>query len=146
MAHILVVEDDDATRLLFEAVLRRHGLQCTAVEDGERAIESLLRVPYDGVLLDLVLPRINGLDVLRHIAGTRPELVPRVIVCTALPRHQITSLDELRDVGGVFFKPSDIFEVAAAVVSVSRGPVRSLASAPRNTRTTPLRSPDDRES
>lgn len=137
-AYVLIVEDDAATQLLLEIVLRRHGFACVVVSDGESALEWLKRIRFDAVLLDLVLPRCSGFDVIRRIEGTSPDLLPRVIVCTALPAHQVRGREELQNVGAVFVKPAEVFDVAEAVIRVSRGGAWSPAFESRSTHTPPI--------
>jgi CheY-like chemotaxis protein len=81
---ILVVDDDDAIRALLFTILRRRGFAIDTAKNGVEAIERLDRCSYTLMLLDLMMPKMNGWEVLEHIDqfGTaRP--VPVVIVLTA---------------------------------------------------------------
>jgi two-component system, OmpR family, alkaline phosphatase synthesis response regulator PhoP len=66
-AHILVVEDEEDIRELIRISLARDGYRVTCVESGEQALADLGRVQPDLVLLDLMLPGIDGMDVCRHL-------------------------------------------------------------------------------
>ena len=116
MPHILVVEDDPATRLLFAAVLRRHHLDCTTVGDAESALAALHELRFDAVLLDVQLPGISGVDVLREMRRTMPDVVESVVVCTAVPLHLLWQDPALTGISMLLPKPSDIEVLAAAVL------------------------------
>jgi DNA-binding response OmpR family regulator len=80
---ILVVDDDDAIRTMVERVLRREKFEVESARDGFEAIEKLSRNDYGTVLLDLMMPRIDGHGVLRYLENERPEPRPSVIIMTA---------------------------------------------------------------
>ena len=81
MAHVLIVDDETNIRRVLAAMLKRDGYDVTAAEDGEQALAAMGRVPVDVVVTDLVMPRMGGLDLLRHVASAHPD-VP-VIMITA---------------------------------------------------------------
>lgn len=78
---ILIVDDDDAIRLMVERVLRREQFEVESARDGFEAIEKLTRNDYGTILLDLMMPRVDGHGVLRFLQ-THPAPA-RVIVMTA---------------------------------------------------------------
>jgi CheY-like chemotaxis protein len=80
---ILVVDDDDAIRVMVERVLRREQYDVESARDGYEAIEKLTRNDYGTVLLDLMMPRVDGHGVLRFLETERQDAAPRVIVMTA---------------------------------------------------------------
>src|SRR5204863_8149931 len=57
---ILVVDDDDSIRLMVERVLRREKFEVDSARDGHEAIEKLAHNEYGMVLLDLMMPRVDG--------------------------------------------------------------------------------------
>ena len=65
MFDILVVEDDKSTRLLMEAVLRKGGYNPLPAKDGIEALEILDHKHVDLVLLDVMLPRMDGYEFAR---------------------------------------------------------------------------------
>ncbi|MBS1109145.1 MAG: two component, sigma54 specific, transcriptional regulator, Fis family [Anaeromyxobacteraceae bacterium] len=81
MAHVLIVDDETNIRRVLAAMLKRDGYDVTAAEDGEQALAAMNRAPVDVVVTDLVMPRMGGLDLLRHVASAHPD-VP-VIMITA---------------------------------------------------------------
>jgi DNA-binding response OmpR family regulator len=76
---ILVVEDEPGILAFVTRALRADGFTIDAATDGAQALGCLNRQRYDLVVLDLLLPRVDGLSVLRHIREAQPEL-PVVIV------------------------------------------------------------------
>ncbi len=81
--HALVVDDDAGVRLLLTRVLARRGFLVDSARDGEEAIQQLESSAYDVVLLDLMMPRVDGAGVMKFLAASRPEQLPAVIVMTA---------------------------------------------------------------
>lgn len=80
---VLVVDDDDAIRMMVERVLRREQFQVDSARDGYEAIEKLSQNDYGTVLLDLMMPRVDGHGVLRFLEENRQAPKPWVIVMTA---------------------------------------------------------------
>lgn len=81
MPRILVVDDDAKLRDLVREFLEEHGLSVESVPSGEIALQLLLGTTFDCVLLDLMMPGIDGLEVLRRLRQ-RGDRVP-VIMLTA---------------------------------------------------------------
>lgn len=77
---ILVVEDSRVVNGLVTDALVRHGYECLQAFDGLEALRVFEGEPLDAVVLDLNLPGLHGLEVLRHVKGRRPETV--VVVLT----------------------------------------------------------------
>ncbi len=75
---LLLVEDERLIRERIEAAFTEW--EVTAAVDGEQAIELLWSGMFDVVLLDMMLPRLSGYDVIRHMSMRRPELLQRTIV------------------------------------------------------------------
>ncbi|OLC06815.1 MAG: hypothetical protein AUH42_04760 [Gemmatimonadetes bacterium 13_1_40CM_70_11] len=80
-ARILVVDDDPELRALLDEMLRRRGLDVATAEDGDVALTRIASDPPTAVVLDVKMPRSNGLDVLVEIKRLRPEIP--VIILTA---------------------------------------------------------------
>jgi DNA-binding response OmpR family regulator len=83
MSHrqILIVEDDRKTIELIRLYLEREGFQATIVQDGRAALEVARQQPPDLIILDLMLPRLNGLDFCRVLRSEGAQ-VP-IIMLTA---------------------------------------------------------------
>ena len=80
MAKILVVEDEPKIARFIELELTHEGYEVDKVEDGRSAVDAALGASYDLILLDVLLPQLNGLEVLRRV---RKEKDTPVILLTA---------------------------------------------------------------
>ncbi|NQU39769.1 MAG: response regulator [Lentisphaerae bacterium] len=80
---IVVVEDEEDILELLEYHLSRDGYRVTTVADGERALQTIPRVLPDLILLDLMLPGVNGLDICRHLKGDAVTTGIPIIMLTA---------------------------------------------------------------
>lgn len=78
---VLVVDDDAAITATFEKILRGEGYDVMTATDGEEAIELARQSPFDFVLLDLVMPRMDGLTALRYLNTVAPDA--RVVILSA---------------------------------------------------------------
>jgi CheY-like chemotaxis protein len=130
MPHVLVIEDDPSAQTLYGALLQQYGLDCTIVGDGERALATLRRTRFDAVVLDLLLPKVNGFEVLRELKCISPDLLSRVIVCSAVAEATLADWDDLRLVRRFLPKPVDI-HVLADEVSEAAGGLRAPGIVPR---------------
>lgn len=81
MERILVVEDEKVQRLAYSRILIPEGYSVDEASSGESAIELAASEDYDVVLLDMMMPGINGLDVLTELMKIRPRT--KVIMITA---------------------------------------------------------------
>jgi two-component system response regulator PilR (NtrC family) len=79
----LVVDDDAGIRILVSRILGRQGFAVESARDGAEAIEKLLQHDYDVITLDLMMPRIDGIGVVKFLVEKQPEQLNRVIVMTA---------------------------------------------------------------
>ncbi len=72
---ILLVEDEPALREFYARLLKDNGYAVESVEDGEKAFEHIKSEAFDLVLLDMVLPVMSGLDVLRKMKSLKTASV-----------------------------------------------------------------------
>ncbi len=80
---ILVVEDDPLNQHLIRRMLEKHGLKVTVVDTGEAAVEAALNDKWDVVLMDCLLPGLDGFDATRAIrAGLKGRPLP-IVALTA---------------------------------------------------------------
>jgi adenylate cyclase len=81
VASILVVDDDPVSRLMLTGSLERHGHHVRAAEDGSEALDLLRIESFDVVLLDVLMPNVDGYGVLEQLKGD-PDLrhIPVVMV------------------------------------------------------------------
>ncbi len=112
---VLIVEDDRATQLLLEAVLEHESIAADRAGDGQTALQKLAERDFAAVILDLLMPRTDGFDVLRNVAARKPEILKRIIVITAAVEAAWNDRPELKRVCCVLRKPLDITEVVGHV-------------------------------
>src|SRR4051812_45321297 len=80
MHKVLLVEDNQAAREGLSQLLRLSGFFVTTASDGVEALDKLKQDSFDVMLLDIWLPRMNGLQLLKEIRDTPNE--PKVVVMT----------------------------------------------------------------
>ena len=78
----LVVDDDPGIQGLFTTLLARNGFSVDCAPNGRQAFEYLRRGSYAVILLDLMMPEVNGFELIDRIERTSPSLLGRVIVMT----------------------------------------------------------------
>lgn len=111
---VLVVDDDDGVRSLVRAVLRRHGHDVDTARDGAEALDKIREEQYSLILLDLMMPKVDGLEVLEKVSENHIESDALIVVMTAADDSLISQLDR-RLVHGLIRKPFDIEELAEIV-------------------------------
>jgi len=114
---MLVVEDDRTIAEVVAYQLQREGHQATIASDGIEALERLREAAYDLVILDLMLPRLSGLDVLRML---RRDSATPVIILSARDgdADQVAALDLGAD--DYITKPFSIRQLLARVAAILR--------------------------
>lgn len=110
----MLAEDNGAVREFVRRALELQGHLVTAVEDGCRALEALGTADFDLLLCDLVMPRLDGAALLRHVTRDRP----------AMPVVVITGHDTTDGEAGrcrVLPKPFDRHAICSAVADALLG-------------------------
>lgn len=77
---VFIVDDDDAVRELLEFIVKKDGFRVETALDGEQAMKRIGQAMPDLVLLDLMLPRYGGFEVLRHLQGGETARIPIVVI------------------------------------------------------------------
>src|SRR5678810_993199 len=83
-ARILVVDDEDDIRTILVVTLRRAGYEVASAGDGVEAVEAIQRQAPDLILLDVMMPRADGLETLKRIRQHAPTAHVPVIMLTCL--------------------------------------------------------------
>lgn len=119
---ILIAEDEPAILESLEFILQRKGWSVAAVHDGEAALEALVRLQPRLLLLDIMLPRKNGMDVLKTIRA-QPELYQaNVLVLTARGQRYDRKMASDLNADGFITKPYSNSEVIAEVSRLLSAP------------------------
>jgi two-component system response regulator QseB len=118
---LLVVEDHESLGDMIAAHMREHGFAVDRLRFGADAFAAIAATRYDAMILDLGLPDIDGMDVLRRLRNTAAPLLP-ILILTARDRvdQRIAGLDAGAD--DYVLKPFDIAELEARLRAVLRRP------------------------
>jgi CheY-like chemotaxis protein len=131
---LLVVDDDESIQALMLAIFRRLDVIIDSALDGGSALDLLGRHHYDVIVLDLMLPRKNGFEVIRELKADHAELLDRTIVLTAASNQMLRQLTDVSLVHRVIRKPFDLEEFVEEVFScghaASTPPLHSPARGP----------------
>ena len=113
---VLIVDDDPAIRQIVRALLERDGVAADIAEDGERATMMLGENQYAAVVLDLLMPRLDGLGVIAYM--NEHHIDTPVIVLSAVGEAEAGELDPrlVRVVLRKPFEARDLRKVVAAVM------------------------------
>jgi DNA-binding response OmpR family regulator len=133
---ILIVEDDRSIATGLALNLRIEGYVVDAVEDGETALQTILTGPPDLLLLDISLPRLNGLDVLSRMRQAG-HLTPVIVLSARQDEYDKVAALRL-GADDYVTKPFALAELLARVVAVLR---RSGQSAQRPPVPVPMQAP-----
>jgi DNA-binding response OmpR family regulator len=136
MPKILIVEDELALRDVYATRLQAEGYQVVLASNGEEALATAVSERPDIILLDVMMPKISGFDVL-DIIRTTPEIAnTRVIMLTALSEETDRERGEKLGVDRYLVKSQVILEdVVNAVADVLSSPsISSPQQTPKNTK------------
>ena len=113
---ILVVDDEDFMRDLLREMLTLEGYEVTTANDGEDAVPLLEREGFDLVVTDLMMPRLNGIDVLRAAKRVDPRYP--VVIITGYP--SVETVVKLIRLGAADYisKPFNIDVIKATVAKL----------------------------
>ena len=96
---VLVVEDEPTVRRMYEAVLQRDGFDVTLASDGGEALQLFCDTSFDLLVVDYLLPKLDGVMLLTKTANVR--VVP-TIFASAVMRDEVT-MENLRQLGVLWF-------------------------------------------
>ena len=116
MIKILIVEDEEAIANLIRMNLVKAGYQCELAFDGEEAADKIAQKSYDLILLDIMLPKLNGYEVLEYAKSVD---IP-VIFLTAMGETQQKVKGLRLGAEDYIAKPFEIAELLARVETVLR--------------------------
>jgi CheY-like chemotaxis protein len=121
----LIVDDNYYNRDLCRLALEHAGYSVSEAETGVAAVNILKDQTFDLLILDLAMPELNGLGVIRQINVQTNHKDMSIIVMTANP-HMATEEVDLR-VDFVLYKPIDILNFTALVQRLIKKPAESVA-------------------
>jgi len=115
--HILLVEDDEAIREMVENFLLLEGFDVTTANNGEEALQYCLNHSFDLVILDIMIPKLNGLEVLKII---REQAALPIIIMSAKDSDVDKALGLGLGADDYIAKPFSMLEFSARVKAVIR--------------------------
>jgi CheY-like chemotaxis protein len=114
MTTILLVEDDKNQRLLYEQELRDDGYEVVTVSDGKKALESVQEQLPDIVIMDINMPKMDGIEAMGRILSKNKEIP--VIINTAYSNYKDNFMSWAADAYVV--KSSDLSELKDKIKEV----------------------------
>ncbi len=116
--HILIVDDDKMVRNTLKTLIQTMGYRCTVAENGVHAVEILKEKSFELVLSDVVMPQMDGLELLAYVTEQYP--LTDVIIATGLSEK--ASYAEVIKAGAIDFikKPIEVAELEAKLARAMR--------------------------
>ncbi len=105
--HVLIVEDNPVNRKILQKILEREGHQCSLSADGEEALELIARQRFDAIVLDMNMPRMQGVEVAKfcRVMGGRAAATPIIMFSANVSQE---ARDESLAAGANAFIPKPI--------------------------------------
>lgn len=133
-ANILIVDDEEVVRLSHLRSLEYSDCNTWAAEDGRAAIQVMEQNPADVILLDLRMPDLDGMDVLKTIKKRWPD--SEVVVITGYP--SVESAKQAVRLGAFDYlakpvEPDDVIKATTSAITQKRWSLRSDNDEPRDT-------------
>ena len=110
---ILIVDDEETMRLLLRHELEQRGFDVDEAESGEIAIEKLQKIYFNVVLLDIRMPGMDGMEVLRNVRQN--NLADKVIMLTGVDELKIARDSLTLGANDYLTKPYDIITLLACI-------------------------------
>ena len=118
----LVVDDDPSIRLLVQRALQKSGFEAATAADGVEALKMLEENEFDLLILDLMMPRLNGFDVVERLSSNASSM-PKILVMTAASPSVLRELPVDR-VGKIIAKPFELQTLISSAIAVTESAAR----------------------
>lgn len=120
--YVLVVDDDKDARTILAAVMSRLGVRCEQAEDGQQALEIINRSKPTMVFLDLMMPVMNGFEVLFRLRSTPDTRNIPVIVVSAVSQNEMLGLPGVSKViQKAGMRVADVQDLVSALLPGKKG-------------------------
>jgi len=124
--NILLVEDDRKLARALGTLLEEDGHSVTSAHDGERGLELGMENPYDAIILDVMLPRLDGFEVCRALRANRIEVPILMLTARTVVEDRVRGLDAGAD--DYLPKPFAFRELMARLRALTRRGVDSRSA------------------
>jgi CheY-like chemotaxis protein len=114
MRHVLIVDDEVMNREVILKVLNKEGFAVDEAENGEEALECLKNREYDLILMDLMMPVMDGFEAIHIIRTTLHSTTP-IIAVSALSDEDIISRTVEIGADGYVTKPYDLMKILTTI-------------------------------
>lgn len=114
---LLIVDDNLSLANLYQIVFEREGWQVERVSSGQEALDKLSVGSPDVILLDVMMPNMDGIEVCRRIRSQRPDTPPTIVVYTANNRPEVREGSLAAGANVVFSKNLAVFELPARLTA-----------------------------
>ncbi|MCX8012222.1 MAG: response regulator [Desulfobacterota bacterium] len=115
MTKVLIIDDERPIRETLDMLLREKGYEVLTSESGEKGLALIQKNPLDIVILDLRLPGMNGIEVMREIRKIFPKII--IILITAYHNEDVYAEAENFGIYGYLLKPINIGELETLIES-----------------------------
>ena len=128
MAHILLVDDDVELGIMLQEVIRREGWKLSVRHDGKEGLKAAVEEPWDLILLDIMLPEIDGLQVLKQLRQSSVETPILMLTARGDDVDRVVGLE----LGADDYLPKPFYprELVARIRALIRRSARSNADTP----------------
>ena len=108
---VLIVDDNQSITEAISDYFESENIECTTVNDGEAGLEEIQKEKYDAVLLDIAIPKLNGLDIIKQL-DTKTIIERNIIVITASVMQE-DNIQDLKKTGvkEVLIKPMSLEKI-----------------------------------
>jgi DNA-binding response OmpR family regulator len=111
MPTVLVVDDDPRARKLMRIILEHAGYAVTTVEDGAAAMAEIARRPADAMVADLMMPGMDGIELIRRVHADAASRRMRTLLLTAMDTSETRNAARAAGADDVLTKPVDRLEL-----------------------------------
>ena len=132
MHRVLVVEDDPVIQMLVQEVLRGEGYDVRVADDGQAGLARVREEVPDLIVLDVMMPHMNGYEVLGHLRGDPATAEVRVLMLTALNSGEDVARGIAAGADDYVRKPFQTDDLVTRVAALLDRDQRSAAAASTN--------------